>query len=383
MPESGLFITLFDEDTLKLYLRKGVYGFHMNPEPDADPRSRVYYRALADYACARPDSHVFFFLERKIYYGGSIIGPSAEFASFYLNGQQSPMGRNSRAPLAWDESNRSAYGRAGEGGLFTRPNAGQTTEYDSHVKCQPFVIRFADRTNCLGRFIVSDDLYEELGMFEYPLPMNSISDMSFCTMTPGETSIVLRLIQESSNSINPGEDFCDDVDFLCAPQSFDPSMGIPNMGASISESHLEFSVISNPSLLPSEIRPGNASICRQVPISPFKPSQMDRADICYYSADGLRDGTIPNTVIELKNQPAGMPECRQIQRYARWLRRRLGSDSEAIAFYLVAPSFRRTARIDPEYVGQITLMDFDAHQVEGRGMDSGPPTDNRHQTSLY
>ena len=52
--EGGLFIALYDEDTLKLYLNKGIYGFLMKPVNEEAPSSRSkHYAALADYACAR------------------------------------------------------------------------------------------------------------------------------------------------------------------------------------------------------------------------------------------------------------------------------------------------------------------------------------------
>ena len=65
----GLFIALYDEEEpLKIYLDNGVYGFLMSP---AGSRHR---NILADYACIRQGTKVFFFLKRKIIYGGKIYG---------------------------------------------------------------------------------------------------------------------------------------------------------------------------------------------------------------------------------------------------------------------------------------------------------------------
>lgn len=69
----GLFIALYDEESLKLYLDKGVYGFLMPPVMSNQPSSRSrHYNVLADYACSREGTDVFFFLKRKIVYGGKI-----------------------------------------------------------------------------------------------------------------------------------------------------------------------------------------------------------------------------------------------------------------------------------------------------------------------
>ena len=50
----GLFIALYDDESLKLYLDKGVYGFLMPPVFTDKPNSRSrHYHILADYACSR------------------------------------------------------------------------------------------------------------------------------------------------------------------------------------------------------------------------------------------------------------------------------------------------------------------------------------------
>ena len=77
------------------------------------------------------------------------------------------------------------------------------------------------------------------------------------------------------------------------------------------------------------------------PYLTFKPSQMDRADICYYSEDSIKNGTIPNKIIELKNRRAGKNEILQIVRYVKWIRKLLPDDFEKISFYLFAPDFTR------------------------------------------
>ena len=64
MTISGVFIALYDQETLKLYLEKGIYGFLMSPENQESPRSK-HYNALADYSCLRKGQHVFFFLKGK------------------------------------------------------------------------------------------------------------------------------------------------------------------------------------------------------------------------------------------------------------------------------------------------------------------------------
>ena len=52
--QGGLFIALYDEQTLKLYLNKGVYGFLMKPVFTETPSSRSkQYAAFAVQAWSR------------------------------------------------------------------------------------------------------------------------------------------------------------------------------------------------------------------------------------------------------------------------------------------------------------------------------------------
>ncbi|MGF3584329.1 MAG: hypothetical protein ACQXXD_01240 [Thermoplasmatota archaeon] len=361
MPASGLFITLYDEDTLRLYLDKGIYGFHQNPcKEKMDPRDR-HYNALADYACAREGTHVFFFLKRMIIYGGQIIG-SKKYGSYYLNGPYSAMGKRANAPVVWDESKRSIYQSTGKPGIFIVPKVDKKKE-----KCQPYLLRFKDRLNLKGNWITSDDLYFALGSYPYPLPTNSIQNMSFCTMTPGETEIALSLLRESEKRYT--EKGHDEISLTGEPILFDPKFGTQNLIEAlkqswfINEAQLEASIISNPYLLPKKVRPNeNDTICRQIPISPFKPNQMDRADICYYSEKSIREGTIPNTIIELKLNRTGKGAIEQVERYMKWLHKCLGEQTASlIKVYVCAPSFTSIAfkSIPREYAHQIELISFE------------------------
>lgn len=346
MDKGGLFITLYDKETLKLYLDEGVYGQHMTPQRGEPSSHSAHYRTLADYATARDGKHVFFFLDREIYYGGQLIG-SEEHGAFYINGPMSPMGRVADAPVVWDESARDAYEVAAGPGVF---DAGG----DRGKKCQPFLVRFEDERGMAGRYIVSDQLYFELGEYPYPLPSNSIAGMGFCTITPGETNILLDLIEtEYEGKVEPKSE--EPVTLMGDPIPYSPDLGVDSPIEAHPEAHLEASVIADPNLLPDRLRANGATICRQVPISPFKPSNIDQADVCYFADDKIRDGTIPNTVIELKIDKAGKGAALQVKRYLQWLYDRLESDAEGIDVFVYAPGFTSTfdGYLPDEFLKQI------------------------------
>jgi hypothetical protein len=344
MPTRGLFIVLYDKETLKLYLDKGVFSQHMAPE-EGQPDSYHHYRALADYGSARDGNHVFFFLKRTIYYGGQISGPD-EHGSFYLNGQKSPLGREADAPLVWDETGRDVYEATGEDGVFLTD---QSDTIDDAV-CQPFLLRFQDERDLAGTYVQSDDLYFKLGEYPYPLPTNSIFNMGFCTMSPGETDALLDLLENNPRGrIDPESNI--DVELQGDPVPYSPEYDIDFPEDATMESHLEASVIANPSILPNSLHPGNSTVCRQVPICPFKPGGMDRADVCYYGDSMLKDGTVPDTIIELKINGAGANEARQVRRYSQWLHQRHPEIVDDIDLVVYAPRFKRTFD-DQEYIGE-------------------------------
>lgn len=333
MDSGGLFVTLYDRETLRLYLDRGVYGQHMTPQDGKPSVQSAHYKTLADFATARAGKHVFFFLKREIYYGGQIVG-SDEHGAFYINGQNCPLGRRVDAPLVWDESPRDVYGLTDHPGVFDA--GGERGE-----KCQPFLIRFEDELGLAGRYVISDQLYFTLGEYPYPLPSNTIAGMGFCTLTPGETDILLDLLEnEPEGEIEPSSD--EPVRLTGDPVPYAPEHGVESVEEAHPEAHLEASVIANPDLLPGHMRPEGATICRQVPISPFKPADMDQADVCYFTDDLIRDGTIPNTIIELKIRKAGKSAALQVKRYLRWLHDRLGGEAKEIDIHVYAPGFTST-----------------------------------------
>lgn len=362
MDRGGLFITLYDKETLRLYLDEGVYGQHMTPQPGTPSPYSAHYRTLADYAACRGGKHVFFFLDREIYYGGEIVGPR-DYGAFFLNGQESPLGRTAEAPLVWDESGRDRYEATGTPGVF---DAGG----DRGEKCQPFLIRFEDTRDLAGQCIVSDQLYFELGEYPYPLPSNSIAGMGFCTITPGETATLLRLLETNpEDRIDPVND--ESTTLRGAPMPFQPDYGIRDPVEAHPESHLEASIIANPELLPEHLQPGEETICRQVPISPFKPADMDQADVCYFSSNDLRDGTIPNTILELKLDKAGENAAQQITRYLRWLHERLGDDATNIDVHVYAAGFTRNfdTHIPEAYRSHVHKYDYKNPDRQGTTLD--------------
>lgn len=345
--EGGLFIALFDEETLKLYLDKGVYGFLMPPVMTDKPSSRSrHFQILADYACSREGADVFFFLKRKIVYGGKVFG-NHEAGSFYLNGATSPLGRAHNAELFWDESIRARYFETDEPGVFR-------VERNGGKKSQPFMLQFR-QNEYSGKYILSDDLYFELGKYPYPLPSNSMQGMGFCTLTPGEVSTLNNLIAQSCQRIeyeNEGE-----VEKTGNGTLFN-SEHVSIKDDLVNEAQLEFTILS--SLEPfADFLQDEYVLCRQVPISPFKPSEMDRADICLYSlSNPIKNGTIPNVIIELKKELGNQAAYEQVVRYLKWVKNITTLEEYSrVKAYIIAPRISKikTASVPSEFRDKILM----------------------------
>ncbi|MBE6751248.1 MAG: hypothetical protein E7556_01850 [Ruminococcaceae bacterium] len=350
--QGGLFIALYDEETLKLYLNRGVYGFLMKPVYTDTPSSRSkHYAVLADYACSREGTDVFFFLKRKIVYGGKIYG-NKDSGSFYINGLNSPLGRKSNANLFWDESPR--YEATDKAGVF---------KVNGSDKSQPFMFQFI-KTEDTGKYVVSDELYFELGKYPYPLPSNSMQGMGFCTLTPGEVSALMELIGNSKNKIDFSS--CEDIQKNGDEQLFDCDL-VDIKDDFINEAQLEFTILST--LKPFiDFLSGDYILCRQVPISPFKPMDMDRADICLYSlSEPIKDGTVPNIVIELKRGNANYKAYEQATRYLKWLEKITSQeDFEKIQAFVIADSFTRIKRskVDTTFEDKIKILSLSTFDFE-------------------
>jgi hypothetical protein len=346
--DGGLFITLYDERTLSLYLKYGIYGFLMPPVLTPRPSSRSrHYHALADYACSREGTHIFFFLKRKIIYGGTVKG-NTNIASFYLNGKTSPLGRTANAELFWDESIR--YTPTDQDGIFV---------VRDNKRSQPFILQFNKISDLTGKQISSDDLYFELGKYPYPLPSNTIQGMSFCTLTPGETQTSLDLVRRSEKYFNVA---CNENMIIGVNQQLFESQFI-DKNSYQNEAHLEFSLLADLERIRHLLPCDSYTLCRQVPISPFKPFNMDRADICLYSiSNHIKNGTIPNVIIELKNKKANFRDYEQMVRYLNWLSRITEQeDFQKILPIIVAPEFNiRRNKIDLKYEDKIIMYSLNS-----------------------
>lgn len=349
MSNGGLFITLYDDKTLSLYLKYGIYGFLMPPvlTPKPSPQSR-HYHVLADYACSREGTHIFFFLKRKIVYGGTVKGNTG-IASFYLNGATSPLGRKASAELFWDESIR--YNPTSQEGIFV---------VKGKKRSQPFILQFNKISDLTGKEIASDELYFELGKYPYPLPSNTIQNMSFCTLTPGETQTSIELVRKSMKYFNL---ICEEEMNIGINQQLFESRFIDE-NSYHNEAHLEFSLLADINRIRHLLPSGDYILCRQVPISPFKPFHMDRADICLYSlSNSIKNGTVPNVIIELKRERANFRAYEQIVKYLDWLSIIIEQeDFNKILPIIVAPDFYiRRNKIDLKYEDKIVMYSLNSN----------------------
>lgn len=327
MPSNGMFITLKDEASLALYLREGVFSQHMDPQSEEPHHRSNHYKILADYATARPGTHVFFFRKRQIYYGGQVVGTEDDGAAFYLNGPTSPLGREAQSGVGWDESGRDEYHATEEAGVFQDPDRGDDAE-DKRTS-QPFLILFDTESDLSGRHIESDELYFELGHKPYPVQSNTMRGVGFCHLGPGETDLLLERLHQSDQRYDPLT-----ADVTVPDVRFDPhkiveyTTDIPLQSLHAdgrktddirkdglnSEAHLEAAVIANPSLLPDPLQPKDRIVGRQAPISPLKPMGTDEVDLCYYSP-AVEDGFYPQMVVELKYSTADRSDAEQVVRY--------------------------------------------------------------------
>lgn len=371
---SGLFILLYDDGSLENCLRNGLYGFLMPPVYEEVPNSHSkHYAVLSDYACCEEGTEIFFFNKRTITYGGKITASNNGEPIFYLNGDTSPLGRKAHSHLYVDMSNR--YETTDKKGVYY---IGQNQRGEDRNRAMPFIIEFNSDQELTGKQIVSDELYFELGNYNYPFPSNTIQHKGFCTLTVKETKILLKLLKESDRTLTFKSTQTEDANINNdAKVLFKTSL--LNETEPTNESHLEFLLLADSKKLDEIVYKSLPDIpkddyirCRQVPLCPFRPIQFDMADICLYSKNyPIKDFSLPNVIIELKNQPANFRAYEQVTKYLRWVKQIAPNEFDKVRAIIVAPSFTNTLNIQTiikkgistEYHDKIAFYSLDEDKV--------------------
>lgn len=367
---SGLFILMYDNESLENSIKYGIYGFLMPPlfQDKPSPRSK-HYAILSDYACCEKGTEIFFFTDRKITYGGKISESNQESPVFYLNGPTSPLGRKAKSKRYVNMDIR--YDNNENGQTLTETegvyNFGKNQRGEIIEKTSPFIIEF-EKNEYTGFQISSDELYFKLGDYNYPFPSNTIQDKGACTLTPKETEILLELIKESNMKLTtektPNNTIINNADKTIFRNQF-----IINEKP-INESHLEFILLAKKSKI-KEIVKKTTNItlkkyteCRQVPLCPFKPMQFDSADICLYDlTNPIADKTLPNIIIELKHGKANFRAYEQVTKYLRWIKQCTPKEFNKVNAIIIAPDFTKNINektlsknnISLDYINKIKL----------------------------
>lgn len=342
---SGLFILLSDEKSLKNCIKYGYYGFLMAPLLEDEPTTQSkYYAILSDYACCEKGTEIFFFNDRTITYGGTIIKENGNNPVFYLNGPTSPLGRKAKSEryINIDETieNEEDKSLTEHEGIFY---FGKNQRGEPIYKSMPFIIEFDNKKELTGKQISSDELYFKLGDYSYPFPSNTIQKTGMCTLTPKETEILLDLMKTSDKLIDLSS--YTDIDITDELKTIFYKSLLDNKEF-ISESHLEFTLLANNEKLDkiiSKTLPQYSKKyikCRQIPLCPFRPMQFDRADICLYDeSNSIANNTLPNIIIELKNKRSNFRDYEQVTKYLRWIKQCAPDEFYKVRALLIAPDF--------------------------------------------
>lgn len=368
---SGLFILMDSEESVMESINKGVYGFFMPPiYEDIVPSRSRHYAVLCDYGCCYEGTEIFFFAKRKVFYGGKVTANNGDDPVFYLNGDTSPMGRKGESEKFVDFSK--ILDETDEDGVYY---LGKNTRNEDRNRAVPFIIEF-EKNELSGKQIASDDLYFELGRYNFPFPSNSIQGIGICTLTPKETEILLDLMKKSEIKIEYERkgniDILDRKKLMFYKNLIDKKI--------INESHLEFLLLSDTEKLHNILSKsfhlsGNEDYLkgRQIPLCPFRPMQFDRADICLYDKnEPINDGTLPNVVIELKKDQATYAAYEQVTKYLRWLEQITSNeDFEKIKAIIVAPKINKninarnleSKNVTLKYKDKIILYSLDEERV--------------------
>lgn len=343
----GLFILINDKNKLQENLRSslinGIYGFLMTATFDKNkPRTLSNpYSVLADYACCKQGTHIFLFSKRMVTYGGVITENNENNPVFYLNGKNNLFGEKANLKRYIDMDELYTDFLTEQEGVYELEG-----RYGKQLKGMPFIIEFDNKTELSGKQINVDELYFELGKYNFPLPSNAIQGKGMCTLTPYETNTLLKLIKEKGTPL-PKIDNSEIKLAKIHPENktiFTNEFIIDRLEKKEwdVESELEFLLLSTEDKLKEIIPAGNYTKTRQIPLCPFKPQNLDYADICLYDSNNpIKDGAIPNVIIELKKDYANYAAYDQVNKYLRWLEQiTTESEFELINAFIIAKEFK-------------------------------------------
>lgn len=329
----GVVITIRNEDVLPLYLAYGVYGRKLRLDLDDNPHFDPYIDALATYACCREHDHVFFRCKGRIYYGGRLVSDSRHYA-FYLNGPHGFIGRAAEAPQVWDESGWDQFEPPVNRGLDWRrpPPLGQ-----------PFLFRFRDWYRLKGRWVDEHDFYVSLSEYNYLLP-TTVDPTGMTVISPGETEVLVNLFIHGEGGKLPAPKR-EDIELQEEPTPYDPSFG-PDPTDPLTKEEFIAGVLANSGKLPTWAQSRNNNAIYDIPISPYRPRNVETADFAYYRVPAIRNGTIPNILFYVKEDgPADEAIGRRIERQYQWLDQLLGKTIQKVQFVIAAedvtPQFDR------------------------------------------
>lgn len=374
---AGLFILLNNIEALKNDVKYGFYGFLMPPIYNEEPPKRSrHYAALSDYACCEKGTEIFFFMERTITYGGVIKNENNNSPVFYLNGNTSPIGRKAKSELyltAEELYNEDNNENNDEKGIYYM---GKNQRGEDRIRAMPYIIEFDNTSELTGKQIISDELYFELGNYNFPFPSNTIQGKGMCTLTPKETQILKKLIKNSDKKLDMTTN--DEVNINPSKKTlFNNKFIITDTYNS--ESHLEFYLLANKLFLNKivtkaypETKNNNFYKGRQIPLCPFKPIQFDSADICLYSYEHpIAESSLPNIIIELKNNTANFRAYEQVTKYLRWIKQCAPDEFNNVKSLIIAPNFRSNLNkttliknnITLEFNDKIKLYSLDTDEI--------------------
>lgn len=190
--------------------------------------------------------------------------------------------------------------------------------------------------NLKGRWIDENEFYFALRDYNYLLPTTWRASTMFA-ISPGETELLLNIMMRKSEGTLAVTDD-PTIELPTEPTPYEPIYG-PNLTGARTQDGLVAAALADPSRLPAKTRPDGDAIGYNVPISPYRTSEIPAADIGYFSDCPMKDGTLPNTLLYLDAKPAGEEMRRRIDRQYQWLKSLLGTDVHEIEIYAIAPEF--------------------------------------------
>ncbi|NBX02895.1 MAG: hypothetical protein EBR02_02275 [Alphaproteobacteria bacterium] len=353
MSKAGWIFNLDSEESLKRYIRDGVYATKIKP-PTRKSWGPAYLGTLADYASMQAGEQIYFFIKRKIYGVGELVNIEGTDTCVFDNFENASLPQNYH-----DEFFGKTEGFYSQSLLYYEENVWKEKIKENKDNVRYFQQRWGCCFKPTPHFyegIDTDDMLKSDRTFRGLRSLRTFEGLTFIKLPPDENAAFLDYIKTHETPRLPD---ASETSYVAAHKKLSEKykahnqLGLGNLlthhqaskkkkiqSEMLLEAYMLFHLIRRNQKL-EKIFGKWDYLSHQVTASPFKPIQyMTKIDICGYTGGTGFGDAKKYVIMELKKDIATQDDFKQVQKYIEWFKWEYGASEDRIESFLVAHKFQ-------------------------------------------